>query len=141
MWIVMTSREEDARHRARALPARRATQGAMMRNIIIALALMLTSPAHAGPGPLEPPARYTGPYEGKLTVHVVPHNAVGATCVKLYRERGIDMRLPSYVPGGCNVREPESCIIVIPKVGGGVTAYKQAALRRHELAHCKGWSH
>jgi hypothetical protein len=40
---------------------------------------------------------------------------------------------------GCAKVFSNHCFIMIPKVGGKITARFQAAIRQHEQAHCNGW--
>lgn len=90
---------------------------------------------------IHPPAIYDVAFPGRLTQHV--------DSLKILREECI--ALGSYIPPGriiygCSKRFPpefngpaKSCLIVIPEVGGEISAADQELTRRHELAHCNGW--
>ena len=76
---------------------------------------------------LEPPSRYNHAYAGPVIERVLPLGAARAACAHM----GVDADACSWVIAG-------RCHIVIPR-GGPVKDL--GAYRRHELAHCNGWTH
>jgi len=76
---------------------------------------------------LEPPRAYTHAYAGPVIEHVLPLGAARAACA----QKGVHADACSWIAGG-------RCFIVIPR-GGPVKDL--SAYRRHELAHCNGWTH
>jgi hypothetical protein len=109
--------------------------------LTLTLALLTAAPALGG-GAREPPAdwlkqqepppQYAGPYEGKLTVRILPLEVVGLTCAARYGT------------WGCARVGATACTIIIPKIGNSesghfVTQRLQDLIRRHEIGHCNGW--
>lgn len=80
----------------------------------------------------EPPARYRGPYNGKLIVHRTDPATVSDKCFG-----GLACAYMHELPGKCTVW--------MPNVGSthprgqdiSISAFGQ--IMRHELAHCNGW--
>jgi len=75
---------------------------------------------------LEPPPQYLHPYHGTVIEHVLPLAEARRLCAR--------MGAPA---DGCSWTKRGACYIVIPR-GGPVRDL--SAYRRHELAHCNGWS-
>ena len=71
---------------------------------------------------LEPPPDYVHPYNGPVIERVLPLAAARRLCGGAHA--------CAWVTGG-------KCYIVIPRNG---PVRDLAAYRRHELAHCNGWS-
>jgi hypothetical protein len=80
-----------------------------------------------------PPAIYDHAYNGKLTLRQGTMAQVEYYC---HTKQGI---VSQYEALGCSVPNGRSCFIMIPRIGGPVTASFQAQIRRHEIAHCNGW--
>jgi hypothetical protein len=76
---------------------------------------------------LEPPPIYTHSYHGPVIERVLPLAQARALC----RTRGVSA-------DACAWKQKGKCYLVIPR-GGPVKTL--APYRRHELAHCNGWSH
>lgn len=70
---------------------------------------------------IEPPAIYHHPYGGVVIEHVLPLASIKKLC------NHADAMACAMMP---------SCHIWLPS---DVSARLRARLRRHELAHCKGW--
>ena len=81
-----------------------------------------------------PPAIYQRAYRGALTVRQGTLSQVEHYC---HTMQGI---VSPYRALGCSKVDEGSCFVMIPKIGGPVTASIQAQIRRHELAHCNGWA-
>jgi hypothetical protein len=75
---------------------------------------------------LEPPPQYTLPFRGAVVQMVLPLAQARAVCKK----HGV-------VADACSWNQNRKCFIVIPR-GGPVKDL--ASYRRHEIAHCNGWS-
>jgi hypothetical protein len=82
---------------------------------------------------IPPPAIYDHAYKGKLSMHEGTMAQVEYYC---HTRQGI---VSEYQALGCSIPEGRSCFIMIPRIGGPVTASIQAQIRRHEIAHCNGW--
>ena len=82
-----------------------------------------------------PPAVYDHAYNGKLNVRQGTMAQVEYYC---HTKQGI---VSQYEALGCSLPNGRSCFIMIPRIGGRVTASFQAQIRRHEIAHCNGWRH
>lgn len=103
--------------------------------LTLTLALLAAAPAHGWERyVLPPPAQYAGPYRGQLTEQQLPVEEVPPTC----RALGVSH---AYAWGCSGMIAPGHCMIVIPKVGRGVSAFTQEEIRKHELGHCNGWRH
>lgn len=76
---------------------------------------------------LEPPPRYNHPFAGPTIERVLPLAEARAACA----HKGVHADACSWSVAG-------RCFIVIPR-GGPVKDL--AAYRRHERAHCNGWTH
>jgi hypothetical protein len=76
----------------------------------------------------EPPAQFVRAYGGPLVQRVLPIGQARAACA----QRGVRADACSWVAKG-------TCHIVIPSSGAPVKDL--AAYRRHEIAHCNGWTH
>ncbi len=83
--------------------------------------------------PLPPPA-YDQPYQGRLQVRHGTLTEVEHVC---HTMEGI---VSAYRALGCAKKFKTSCFVMIPKIGGKVTARMQAQIRRHEIGHCNGWA-
>ena len=75
---------------------------------------------------VEPPLRYDYPYAGPAIERVLPLREARAACARM----GVHADACSWVKHG-------TCYLVIPR-GGPVPDLN--AYRRHERAHCNGWS-
>ncbi|MGO8242938.1 hypothetical protein [Rhizobium johnstonii] len=84
-----------------------------------------------------PPARYDHAYSGKLLLQKLPQAKVQKACQWLFARYGLK-DTTSFQQHGCAKAFPESCIVItIDKTYMGATP---AAVLRHELGHCNGWS-
>jgi hypothetical protein len=81
-----------------------------------------------------PPAIYHHGYRGALTVRQGSLAEVEHFCHTMH---GI---VSQYQALGCSKVDTQRCFVMIPKIGGPITARIQAQIRAHELAHCNGWS-
>jgi hypothetical protein len=99
-------------------------------NTLMAALLAIIGPAHEPNGGLwDPPARYTGEYQGGTLIELgISPESVREFCAP-------DL---AYAVFGCSLSNPDgSCTIVyIDRTVNGVTPM---AVRRHELGHCNGW--
>jgi hypothetical protein len=80
-----------------------------------------------------PPPIYDHAYKGRLEVR---HGTLAQVEYVCHTLEGI---VSSYRALGCAKTSTGSCFIMIPKIGGKVTAHMQAEIRRHEIGHCNGW--
>jgi hypothetical protein len=80
-----------------------------------------------------PPPAYDHPYQGRLELRSGTLAEVQYVC---HTMEGI---VSSYRALGCAKKFSGYCFVMIPKIGGKVTARMQAQIRRHEIAHCNGW--
>jgi hypothetical protein len=80
-----------------------------------------------------PPAIYDHGYHGRLEVRRGTLAEVEHYC---HTQHGI---VSAYRALGCAKVFHNHCFVMIPVVGGKVTAQLQADIRRHEIAHCNGW--
>jgi len=76
----------------------------------------------------EPPAVYVHPFSGPVIERVLPLSQARSACAR----RGVRS-------DGCAWVYKGRCYIVIPSAGAPVK--DRAAYRRHEVAHCNGWTH
>jgi hypothetical protein len=76
---------------------------------------------------LEPPPRYVHPYAGPVIERVLPLSEARSACAHM----GVRADACSWVLAG-------TCHIVIPRNG---PVKDLNAYRRHERAHCNGWTH
>jgi hypothetical protein len=81
-----------------------------------------------------PPAIYRHHYRGALTVHQGSLAEVEHFCHTMH---GI---VSPYQALGCAKVDTQRCFVMIPKIGGPITARIQAQIRAHEMAHCNGWA-
>lgn len=94
------------------------------------LAALVAAPLSAGT-PLNPPARFDHPYDGKTVIRMIDRANVWKECS---RNGAVKMRRDV---AGCARVQDGACIIHI------ATRTKRApidAIIRHETAHCNGWS-
>jgi hypothetical protein len=108
---------------------------------IFLAASMLAAPSLATAGlhdaTWNPPARYDHAYSGKLTLTKIPQAQMQKACQRLFAKYGLK-DTTSFQQHGCAKAFPESCIVItIDKAYMGATP---AAVLRHELGHCNGWS-
>jgi hypothetical protein len=75
---------------------------------------------------LAPPPHYDHPYRGPVVEMVMPLAQARALC----RKQGV-------IADACSWTKCGKCYLVIPR-GGPVK--ELAPYRRHEIAHCNGWS-
>ena len=80
-----------------------------------------------------PPPAYDHPYRGRLELRLGTLPEVQYIC---HTMEGI---VSSYRALGCAKKFPSACFVIIPKIGGKITAHVQSQIRRHEIAHCNGW--
>jgi hypothetical protein len=80
-----------------------------------------------------PPARWDFPYDGPGIVLELPRAKVNAVC----RVLGVDEK-PSRQVWGCAMWANGGCLIILPRIDDIVSVADQAAIRRHEEAHCNG---
>jgi hypothetical protein len=99
-------------------------------NLMWMLRMTMNAPIHPI---LPPPAIYDHAYKGRLTVQQGTMAQVEHYC---HTTHGI---VSPYQALGCSKVGEQSCFLIIPRVGGPVTASIQAQIRRHEIAHCNGW--
>jgi hypothetical protein len=83
---------------------------------------------------IAPPPSYDHAYHGQLTERHASLAQVEHFC---HTMQGI---VSAYRALGCSKVYPDHCFIMIPKIGGQITARFQAEIRRHELGHCNGWA-
>lgn len=105
---------------------------------LLALLLLFPSAAVAGLHDPEwnPPAQFDKPYAGQLVVHRVPVQDVGRQCGALFKRFGYKVSFPDH---GCSSGDKDGrCEIVLPL--GPVQLATPAAILRHEIGHCNGWS-
>jgi len=81
-----------------------------------------------------PPAIYRHGHRGAVTVR---HGSLAEVEHFCHTMHGI---VSQYRALGCAKVDTHSCFVLIPKIGGPVTARIQAQIRQHEMAHCNGWS-
>ena len=107
-----------------------------MRYILTLTAMMLlATPALAAN--LNPPARFDGPFKGEVFETRLPQSKVAAACKDLFGRFGMREGTDS-TQRGCSVGFKTEClIIIIDRPHAGRTP---AQVRRHEIAHCNGWS-
>ena len=87
---------------------------------------------------LMPPPQYDYPYKGPLIEHVLPLAQVDAACTAMGFVRTPAQKYATIY--GCQHTKDGICTIVIPQANGWqINDQDQAMVRRHELAHCKGW--
>lgn len=105
--------------------------------LLIAVALLIASPALAAKQHAEPPARYSHGFSGKVIVKTVPKGAAYRACTNL--GYAYDGQAPSgFYPGmlgcafgGVGTDMPNTCHIVVTQ--------GKPHVKRHEIAHCAGW--
>jgi hypothetical protein len=76
---------------------------------------------------LEPPAQYSHRYRGPVIERVIPPNEARQICTRMGASAD-----------ACSWNLKGKCYIVIPRDG---PAPDLGSYRRHEIAHCNGWSH
>jgi hypothetical protein len=81
-----------------------------------------------------PPPQYDHPFKGHTIVRLGSLAEIKNFC---HTRHGI---VSAYQALGCATVQPRRCYIMIPKVGGQITARMQSEIRRHEIAHCNGWA-
>ena len=81
-----------------------------------------------------PPPAYDHPFKGHTIVRYGTLAEIKYVC---HTMEGI---VSAYQALGCAKVNPGRCFIMIPKVGGKITARMQGEIRRHEVAHCNGWA-
>jgi hypothetical protein len=104
-------------------------------------AAMLSAPVSASAGfhdkEWNPPKRFDHAYTGKLLLQKLPQAKVQKACQWLFARYGLK-DTTSFQQHGCAKSFPDSCIVItIDKTYMGATP---AAVLRHELGHCNGWS-
>lgn len=104
---------------------------------ILAALLLLSHPANKPAW--NPPARYVGPYDGKLIEWRLPREQVARECARLARVYRNVEKAQNPQQRGCAFvwKEQKVChIIYIDKPFGLSTP---EAVRQHEIGHCNGW--
>jgi hypothetical protein len=96
----------------------------MIRGIAL-LALLAACSPHA------PPARYDRPFRGHILVQELPAHEANMACQANKTSRSGSVAGCSFLEGRGTV-----CHVIINRHA----AYDRAALIRHEVAHCNGWS-
>lgn len=82
-----------------------------------------------------PPPVYDYPYRGRLELRLGTLAEVQHVC---HTMEGI---VSAYRALGCAKKfSGSTCFVMIPKIGGKITAHIQSQIRRHEIAHCNGWA-
>jgi hypothetical protein len=76
---------------------------------------------------LEPPPKYVHPFHGHVVERVMPLQEARTLCGH--------MGAPA---DACAWESKDKCFVVIPRNG---PVKDLRAYRRHEIAHCNGWSH
>ncbi len=99
--------------------------------ILVIILLMTTSAYAQSPWPQQPPPRYEHAYKGRLNVVMAPRGTVRQMCYKLAGQIMPDNT------NACALVGSGHCTIVLPE---GSDPALLAVLRRHEMAHCNGWS-
>jgi hypothetical protein len=82
---------------------------------------------------IPPPAVYDHAYTGRLAVQQGTMAQIEHYCHTMH---GI---VSPHQALGCAKIGEHRCFVVIPRIGGQITASIQAQIRRHEIAHCNGW--
>jgi hypothetical protein len=75
---------------------------------------------------MEPPARYNHPYDGQVIEQVMSPAQVAMICVS-----------HGAFGAACSWKHNGVCHILLPKGDELLLAF----YRRHEMAHCNGWSY
>jgi len=76
---------------------------------------------------VEPPSQYAHRYHGPVIERVLPLREARRLCGKM-----------GAWADACSWKKKGKCYIVIPRNG---PVRDLSAYRRHEMAHCNGWSH
>jgi hypothetical protein len=102
---------------------------------------MLSVPVAANAGLHDPewppPARFDHAYFGKMQLTKLPQPKMQKACQQLFAKYGLK-DTTSFQQHGCAKSFPDRCIVItIDKTYMGATP---AAVLRHELGHCNGWS-
>lgn len=99
--------------------------------------LLLGSPANVAEW--NPPARYAGPYDGKLIEWRLPREQVARECARLKTfYRGAEHAQNPQQRGCAFVwKEQKVCHIVYIDKPFGLSMPE--AVRAHEIGHCRGW--
>nr|WMC99348.1 hypothetical protein RAR13_11890 [Aminobacter aminovorans] len=113
----------------------------MVKILACLLFLLSAGAAHAGKDDAEwnPPARFSGPYKGELTLRYLPPEQVFPVCAKMLTEaNGSDT---GTYPGmrGCSVRSENGAKCSVVVSSKPVNKATPEAILRHEIGHCNGW--
>lgn len=108
--------------------------------LFVACAALLLSGSHTFADQVEPPARYDH-WHPALVIEEKNFFDVDPLCRGRFPRSNFPPVTGSQRIMGCadigNGVEP--CRIVVPMIGGNVSAERQALIIRHERAHCNGW--
>ena len=91
---------------------------------IVSLILPVATASSQERPPLIPPKRFDHPFKGKLVEHLGDIQEVQMWCATMYGKP-----FP-YLVEGCALPMGTRCEV----------AFTRKAVRRHEIAHCNGWS-
>ena len=125
-----------------------------MKVLLVLLAVAAATPVAAQAGPIyskpelckilepcEAPAQYaSGPFLAPPVIHDVPLEEIQVVCGNGYRAFLGDR---ASVPGimGCAQFADGLCIVHLPSDVKAAVPELYDVVRRHELAHCRGWVH
>src|SRR5688500_10905117 len=106
---------------------------------------MLVAPASSFAGKDDPtwnpPTRFDHTFNGELRIIRVPVQDVSKTCEAMWRFFG-GKKVFAMPDHGCAKRKDDEkgpyCVVVIPL--GPIGRATPAAVLRHEIGHCNGWS-
>ena len=99
--------------------------------IVPQLAAAFIAAVMAGCSPTMPPARYDRPFRGHILVQDLPGHEANTICQAHKTSRSGSVAGCSFLGGKGTV-----CHVIINRHA----LYDRAALIRHEVAHCNGWS-
>jgi hypothetical protein len=80
-----------------------------------------------------PPKQYDHTYKGNLKVSRMELDRVHSACGGVLGDPKI-YACAKTTDGG------NSCVVILPKMGGEITKYVMGRLWRHEIGHCNGWA-
>jgi hypothetical protein len=95
---------------------------------------LATIPALGGSMEILPPPTFDHVFKGHLVERRGSLADIKNYC---HTRHGI---ISAYQALGCAKVSSHHCFIMIPRVGGQISASLQSEIRRHEIAHCNGWA-